>query len=95
MMYEQDANQKAHPLTMAGNRHYAKARDTSNDHDTRAIDATLALAFEQRTANLLQAFLQLQNAENGSNTYLGDIVTQDDPYGGKKLAETIAKRLGL
>lgn len=58
MMYEQDANQKAHPLTMAGNRHYAKARVTEGPRgrvtsDARQVEATLALAFEQRTANLI------------------------------------------
>jgi len=91
MMYEQDANQKAHPLTMAGNRHYAKARDVSGPNrlhaEARATEATLAVAFEQRTANLIAVFGNMMDGE--VDTFLGERID------GYELAKTIQARLGL
>lgn len=54
---------------------------------TRAqAEATLAVAYEQRTTNLIAAFGQLGDGDDTS--YLGDIIK------GKALAREIAARLG-
>ena len=52
--------------------------------------ATLALAYEQRTANLIAAFDQLGDGDGAS--YLGEALGVGN---GKKLAEAILERLDL
>lgn len=51
--------------------------------------ATLALAYEQRTANLIAAFQAIENVD-GDPTYLAV-----HEYDGKNLAHEIRARLGL
>lgn len=45
---------------------------THNEVARASVEATLALAFEHRTANLLAAFAQL--GEGDVSTYLGDAI---------------------
>jgi hypothetical protein len=54
----------------------------------RQIQATLALAYEQRTANLIAAFGQLNLGEDDV-TFLGERID------GYELAKQIQERLGL
>ncbi|MGJ9405292.1 hypothetical protein ACHABQ_03070 [Nesterenkonia aurantiaca] len=76
---------------MNGNPHYAPhLLDHADTDDGRAVaSSALALAYEQRTANLIAAFVALENADDDP-TFLA--VHELD---GQNLARDIRTRLGL
>lgn len=53
MMYEQDPKTEIDPMNMDPNYHYYSADNDTEFVNHAETQATLALAFEQRTANLI------------------------------------------
>lgn len=80
---------------MNGNEQYENGNWLADKAETQAEGlaanafATLAVAYEQRTANLIAAFQAIENVD-GDPTYMA--VHEDD---GKNLAHEIRDRLGL
>ena len=80
-------------MSMQGNQHYDRAKSrlhngTASEVTRAQAEATLALAFEQRTANLIAAFGQL-NYDSEEESFLGERLD------GYELAKQIQERLGL
>jgi hypothetical protein len=73
---------------MQGNPHISNAEYIDRAPELRIIDSTLALAFEQRTANLIAAFGQL-NYDAEEESFLGERLD------GYEIAKQIQERLGL
>jgi hypothetical protein len=74
--------------SLPGNPHFSAANYAELEAAEYAqAQATLALAYEQRTANLLAAFAQL--TDDGFTTILGESMS------GNTLAAEITERLGL
>jgi len=73
---------------MSENPHIANAEYIDRAPELRLIDATLALAYEQRTANMIATFGQM-NVDEESVTFIGERVD------GYELAKEITARLGL
>jgi hypothetical protein len=96
--FEIEANPyEAHPmsdLSMQGNHHYDRAKSrlhngTANEVTRAQAEATLALAFEQRTSNLL-AFVEGQD-----RAYRNGMLNDEGVELTAAAANQVAERLGL
>ena len=72
---------------MDGNPHFEEGNHDNGSDNYSLAQATMALAYEQRTANLIAAFGNMMDGE--TDTFLGERID------GYELAKQIQNRLGL